>query len=635
MSQTSAFRDFIIGMTANSSATVLAANTYNDILDTHYRKFQKETTSLLKTEFELLHNTRFIMLMHDLWTNSAKNCIVGVSISFIDHTWVFRYIALLAVAKNDGHDAKTVAKTIDSELKNRFDLDVETMVKFTISDTAPAARKTSREFDTALQTDCTMHLLNLCIGYGVGLKENVQNQLVMDPVTKRSQKQRTYVTKGGQFGEGAAVIRKLRTLNNYFASSTAVQRGHRLASLQRFNSLPELAGLVDVDVRVASVVKLFRRSIVNYAAYKLYFETVKDAKDDKAIFSCISSVEWKLVIEMEAIVNRLAQLALVESQAANILSSTMYALLRVAAARIKSYKFQAYQLDAPRDEDTNESNFRRIELTYTNISQLGRRCIARTLHQIAQRLPAPSVPIGMALLLDPRTKRTAKNYLSTAENPEAHAETILAATKELLYTEHREMYRLKHSHSANEDNSGTSSVSNSPGCEVPDASDTEMSLLCGEEVSPQSEQSLADSNLAKEADAVVDMWLDLRVEWGEVAKSQYKDADKRSEVLGKLSMPQPNGKRVWNVERLCEYIDVRRWFIETGERAFPTIAMLARTWLGRSCSTAFQERVFSTGSFVMSPLRSRTDNERAHKQLILRHNREEINRMSKTTRSLW
>ncbi|KAG1704934.1 hypothetical protein DVH05_004961 [Phytophthora capsici] len=89
----------------------------------------------------------------------------------------------------------------------------------------------------------------------------------------------------------------------------------------------------------------------------------------------------------------------------------------------------------------------------------------------------------------------------------------------------------------------TSSVSNSPGCEVPDASDTEMSLLCGEEVSPQSEQSLVDSNLAKEADAVVDMWLDLRVEWGEVAKSQYKDAEKRSEVLGKLSMSQPNGKR--------------------------------------------------------------------------------------------
>nr|KAE8920072.1 hypothetical protein PF009_g29630 [Phytophthora fragariae] len=46
-------------------------------------------------------------------------------------------------------------------------------------------------------------------------------------------------------------------------------------------------------------------------------------------------------------------------------------------------------------------------------------------------------------------------------------------------------------------------------------------------------------------------------------------------------------------------------------KGFPPIAALARVWLGRSPSNAFQERVFSTGSFVVSYLRIHNDSERA------------------------
>jgi hypothetical protein len=42
-----------------------------------------------------------------------------------------------------------------------------------------------------------------------------------------------------------------------------------------------------------------------------------------------------------------------------------------------------------------------------------------------------------------------------------------------------------------------------------------------------------------------------------------------------LSIPRANGNRVWNVERLCPYIDVRQWFVETDECAFPMISMLS------------------------------------------------------------
>ncbi|KAG6974400.1 hypothetical protein JG688_00003103 [Phytophthora aleatoria] len=74
----------------------------------------------------------------------------------------------------------------------------------------------------------------------------------------------------------------------------------------------------------------------------------------------------------------------------------------------------------------------------------------------------------------------------------------------------------------------------------------------------------------------MDKWLHLRIEWGEATKRQCPDADEQTMVLGELAMPEPDGKCVWNVKRLCQYIEVRRWFVETGERAFLTISMLAR-----------------------------------------------------------
>ncbi|KAG6963290.1 hypothetical protein JG688_00008205 [Phytophthora aleatoria] len=116
-----------------------------------------------------------------------------------------------------------------------------------------------------------MHCLSLCIGYGVGLKENTITRTVMDPLTKVKFKKREVVTTGGAFPEGTAVIRKLRSVNKYFAST-------------QMRGLPQQGGLIDVDVRVASVVKLFQRSIVNYTAYQWYFQTFPDAKKIKKYF---------------------------------------------------------------------------------------------------------------------------------------------------------------------------------------------------------------------------------------------------------------------------------------------------------------------------------------------------------------
>jgi len=122
-------------------------------------------------------------------------------------------------------------------------------------------------------------------------------------------------------------------------------------------------------------------------------------------------------------------------------------------------------------------------------------------------------------------------------------------------------------------------------------------------------------------------WLELEPEWLEVAQRQHPDKTKEDLSNG-LSIDGRNGM-CWSLLGLYKHVDVLAWFRDEGEGQFPSIALLARIHLGKISSSAFQERVFSTGGIVMGPLRTRTDSRRAEKQLLLRHNRDEIVRMKR------
>ncbi|KAG3097745.1 hypothetical protein PI124_g15185 [Phytophthora idaei] len=87
---------------------MISSKTHNDILNAKYEVFLKDTEAMLQNEFRLLYGMLFVNLMHDLWTNTSKNCIVGTSIAFVDPAWAFVYLALLAETKNDGHNSEDV-----------------------------------------------------------------------------------------------------------------------------------------------------------------------------------------------------------------------------------------------------------------------------------------------------------------------------------------------------------------------------------------------------------------------------------------------------------------------------------------------------------------------------------------------
>ncbi|KAL3666681.1 hypothetical protein V7S43_008310 [Phytophthora oleae] len=170
-----------------------------------------------------------------------------------------------------------------------------------------------------------------------------------------------------------------------------------------------------------------------------------------------------------------------------------------------------------------------------------------------------------------------------------------------MRVEHRVFYKALNTNTTQHAENGGALPSSSPLQGSSTSSDTEADLLHGEEVSQPLEETNAEASLNARADELLDEWLNLRVDWGEVVRNQYTTKEKRDLVLAKIITrnKKPN-VRVWNVEELCGRVDVRRWFAEVGEVKFPFIAKFARVWLGRGSSTAFQERVFSTGLFVMN-----------------------------------
>ncbi|KAI9981426.1 hypothetical protein PInf_009178 [Phytophthora infestans] len=152
------------------------------------------------------------------------------------------------------------------------------MAHFVMSDTAPADRKVSKLYGDAVPVDCSMHVLNLCLVYGLGMRENVKTCHVVNPVTNLLQKQRQVCTPGGPFPEGAALVKKTPDLSNYFKTPQRVERPLRV---QQHYGLPELAAMVDCDTRVASTVTLLQKSILNYPAFKAYFQRCATYDDPK------------------------------------------------------------------------------------------------------------------------------------------------------------------------------------------------------------------------------------------------------------------------------------------------------------------------------------------------------------------
>ena len=122
-----------------------------------------------------------------------------------------------------------------------------------------------------------------------------------------------------------------------------------------------------------------------------------------------------------------------------------------------------------------------------------------------------------------------------------------------------------------------------------------------------------------EADGALKKWLEFEEDWLSIAVKQGSKVTSRS-----LCVRRQDGTACWDLLQLYEHVDVLAWFRDHGSHVFPSIAALARVHLGKVSSSAFQERVFSSGSIVLTPKRSMLENRRAEMLLLLKHNSDEI-----------
>ncbi|KAG1693319.1 hypothetical protein DVH05_023783 [Phytophthora capsici] len=245
----------------------------------------------------------------------------------------------------------------------------------------------------------------------MGMRENTESVYVMDSATNMQKKERRVCTVGGPFPEGARLIKKVRSLNNYFNSP---QRVERLTKLQQFYGLPELSPIVDCDTRVASSVTLFQRTIVNYSAFRDYFR-----HDDPQVFANLSEDEWELLVEMQAITGSLADLARIEVQWSNQVASELIVLLKAAFDRLSTDKYQIYNIDAVRTPKTNENSLPRREVHLSTLPTNAQVCVRRIKSQVAKRVPTLTAESVVILLLDPRTKFTVSDLVRPAKFAEA------------------------------------------------------------------------------------------------------------------------------------------------------------------------------------------------------------------------
>ncbi|KAG3156647.1 hypothetical protein PI126_g8679 [Phytophthora idaei] len=174
---TEGFRNLIQRATDSLDATTLTAKTYSTMLEASFVRSSILVERLLKEEFEDAYHYPMVNLLHH---------------------WQRQEEPLLATAYNSSHESAKLKALITLRVEQLYHVNIEPMVQFTIEDT-----ETVYVFDTDTQTQ---------------------------------KSERRVCTVGGPFPEGEALIKKVRSLNNYFNTP---QRVERLTKVQRYYGLPE------------------------------------------------------------------------------------------------------------------------------------------------------------------------------------------------------------------------------------------------------------------------------------------------------------------------------------------------------------------------------------------------------------
>jgi hypothetical protein len=302
---------------------------------------------------------------------------------------------------------------------------------------------------------------------------------------------------------------------------------------------------------------------------------------------------------MEAVVHAMSCFSLGEVQKECVSSSYKYVLIRKATAVVSATKLKCLTLERPEAYHTLATCLRSAKLV-TGFSRGGKRCLERFRGQVEKRLASPSEPDIIAMLVDPRTK-----HLPASLFAGTGLVLLRAAAHARLLDEHRVVYR-KLNGQPPASSTGVSAVADACSVVTVD-SDTDDDEIFGV---PRPQKKIGSvgqtqEQLDREADAVVEDWMSLVVPWEDSTKANIL-------AVGK--------EHLYDMWKVYAHIDVLEWFKSNGEALYPSIALLARVYLAKPMSNAYQERVFSTVGNIMTAKRTCLEPCRAEKLQVLKQN---------------
>ncbi|RAW36881.1 hypothetical protein PC110_g6832 [Phytophthora cactorum] len=136
---------------------------------------------------------------------------------------------------------------------------------------------------------------------------------------------------------------------------------------------------------------------------------------------------------MEATTLNIANLALVDAQNQNLVSSDMVVFRRPAE---KNLKFQQMAIEAQSSKEGNETTHRRVQRMRDQFSDPGKTCLKRTLLQLQARFPKVTRESMAYLLLDPRMKHAAKTIATVGNVPRKEEKALYTGGMDYLRDVH-------------------------------------------------------------------------------------------------------------------------------------------------------------------------------------------------------
>ena len=92
---------------------------------------------------------------------------------FIDYEWNYVILTLIFVVNDDSHGCENVARVSSDHVRYLYDVDLSSLSRKDGSDTANSAKAVAKHLiEGGLNADFEMHVANLILRYGSGLREN-------------------------------------------------------------------------------------------------------------------------------------------------------------------------------------------------------------------------------------------------------------------------------------------------------------------------------------------------------------------------------------------------------------------------------------------------------------------------------